>query len=413
METLDNILIKTKEASFTLASASNEVKNRALASIAKSILDNTNEIIEANRIDLNNAVTKGVNKVMYNRLELTLQKIEDIVNSIYTIINLEDPVNKVLEENVRPNGLIIKKVSVPFGVLCAIFESRPNVCVDIAVLAIKSGNACILRGGSEAINTNIALVKIMRDAIDNILPSDCISLIEDTNRDIISKLVTSRGQIDLIFPRGGKELIKRVCLEATVPVIETGAGNCHLYVHKNANITEAINIMINAKVSKPAVCNSIESVVIDEDIASEFLKKAKIALEQNNVEIRGCKKTRAIIECKEASEEDFYTEYNDLIISIKVVKDYMEAINHINKYSTKHSETIVTDNNEVADIFLKLVDSSCVYHNASTRFTDGGEFGFGAELGISTQKLHARGPMGLKEMTTYKYKIYGNGQIRG
>lgn len=328
------------------------------------------------------------------------------------IISLDSPVGSIAEELRRPNGLIIQKELVPFGVIAVIFESRPNVCVDIAALCLKTANACVLKGGRDALYTNKALTGLMRQAIAEITDSNCITLIADTNREITDWLLTQREYIDLLIPRGGKGLIQYVVSHAKIPYIETGAGNCHLYIHDKADLDMAIRIAINAKYQRPSVCNSIETILVDEKIAAAFLARLYPEFSRRKIEIRGCEKTAGWIPCKRAVEEDYDTEYNDYIVAVKVVEDIDEAIEHINRHSSKHSETIVTESHTASRKFLNEIDSACVYHNASTRFTDGGEFGFGAELGISTQKLHARGPMGLREICCYKYKIYGEGQVR-
>lgn len=412
METLNEIVNKAKMASQILALKSSQEKEEALKKIAKDLLTHTDEIIAQNKIDLKNGLEKGLTKAMLDRLELTPTKIATMSNDILKVVSLEDPIGEELEVITRPNGLVIKKIRVPFGVICVIYESRPNVSVDIACLSIKTGNACILKGGSEAINSNRALVKVMQEAIKPFLPIEAITFIDSTDRNTVNQLITMKGQIDLVIPRGGKGLIQHVIQESRVPVIETGAGNCHAYVHKDANLSMAEEIVINAKVSRPSVCNAIETVLVDQEIAEKFLPNLMNRLQQVHVVIKGCKLTKQIIDCELIEEEDFYEEYNDYIIRIKVVHDYLAAIEHINQYGTNHSDVIISENETICEEFLNRVDSACVYVNASTRFSDGGEFGFGAELGISTQKLHARGPMGLKEMTSYKYKIYGKGQIR-
>ena len=412
MEKLNNILKLTKEASFKLANLSTELKNQAILNIAQILENNIEDIIEANKKDLENGKVKGLTDAMLNRLELNDSKIKSIANDMRKIALLKDPIGEVIETYKHQNGLIINKVRVPFGVICAIYESRPNVSVDIACLSLKTGNAVVLRGGSEAINSNKILVKLMKEAIKDIIDDNVITLIENTDRSIITYLIQNKEYIDLVVPRGGKALINNVVSNAKVPFIETGAGNCHLYVDDEADFDLALNVIVNAKVSRPAVCNSIETILVNQKIANDFLPLLKEKLEQFNVLIKGCENTRNIINVVEATEEDFYQEYNDYIVAIKVVNDYKESINHINKYGTKHSDCIITKNINKAEEFLNKIDSACVYVNVSTRFSDGGEFGFGAELGISTQKLHARGPMGLREMTTYKYKIYGEGQIR-
>jgi len=411
-EYLINILSKVKEASIKLQSLKTEDKNKAIVNIANALIENSDKIIKANKIDLENGKNKNLTDAMLNRLELTEDKLKSIANDMIKIANLLDPVGEVIESYIHPNGIKINKVRVPFGVICAIYESRPNVSVDIACLSLKTSNAVVLRGGSEAINSNKVLIDVMRDAIKDIIDTNIITLIENTDRSLVYELITSKDYIDLVVPRGGKALINNVITNAKVPFIETGAGNCHIYVDDEADFDLALKVIINAKVSRPAVCNAIETILINEKVAISFLPTLKKELDKYNVEIRACEKCQKIINAKIATEEDYYKEYNDFIVTIKIVNDLYEAINHINKYGTKHSDAIMTENMEKAEIFLNSIDSACVYVNASTRFSDGGEFGFGAELGISTQKLHARGPMGLREMTTYKYKIYGKGQIR-
>lgn len=412
MEELNKILEKTKEASKELENFCSEQKNQIILKIAKALVANKSKILMANKIDVEKGIAKGLTKAMINRLELTEEKIDSIASDMLKIIELQDPVGEIMEEYNRPNGLIIKKVRVPFGVICAIFESRPNVSVDITCLAIKTGNACVLRGGSEAINSNMAIIEVIKDAIRSDINPNIVTLITDTNRAIVLDLVKAKNYIDLVVPRGGKNLINFVCENSTVPYIETGAGNCHMYIDSEADFNIALKVCVNAKVSRPSVCNAIETILINKSIKDEFLKLLKEELDKYKVVIKGCSETQKIIDCEDLTEEDCYTEYNDYMVTIKIVDNLEQAIEHINKYGTKHSDCIVTKNIEKAEEFMNKVDSACVYVNASTRFSDGGEFGFGAELGISTQKLHARGPMGLREMTTYKYKIYGEGQIR-
>ena len=322
--------------------------------------------------------------------------------------------NETIEliNNAKGNGIVINKVRVPFGVICAIYESRPNVSVDIACLSLKTGNACVLRGGKEALNTNKVLVKVMKQAIKDIIDDNVITLIEDTNRELVLELIQCKQYIDLVVPRGGKKLIEHVVSNAKVPFIETGAGNCHAYVDEEVDMKMALDVIINAKVSRPSVCNAIETILVNTNIKDKFLPLLQNELQKYNVEIRGCTQTKQIINVIDATEDDYYQEYNDYIVAIKIVNNVNEAIDHINKYGTRHSDCILSNNVNNIELFLNEIDSACVYANASTRFSDGGEFGFGAELGISTQKLHARGPMGLTEMTTYKYKIYGSGQVR-
>lgn len=409
---LIKLLEKSKAAAKDLAMLSSEERNQMLLSIKDSLLKNVDYIIDENKKDIENAKSNDMTDSMIDRLTLTSKRINQIADGISNVYKLNEVVNITLEEINRPNGLKIIKKSVPFGVIAMIFESRPNVCVDIASLCIKTANACVLKGGKEAINSNVALTKVMQEAISSIVDKNVISLIDDNSREVTNELITKKEYIDLLVPRGGKNLINYVKDNAKVPIIETGAGNCHLYVHEKANIDMAIDIAINAKYSRPSVCNAIENIVVDEKIAQDFLPKLKNEFDKLSIEIRGDEQTSRIIDCNAANDEDFYTEYNDYIVAIKIVKNLDEAILFINNHSTKHSEAIVTEDSDACDNFLQNIDSACVYHNASTRFSDGGEFGFGAELGISTQKMHARGPMGIREMTTYKYIIYGSGQVR-
>lgn len=412
MEKLNEILKKTKEASKVLNTLSSDLKNQAIINIANALIVNKDEIIKQNEIDINNAINNGLSLAMINRLELNESKINNISNDMKKIANLEDPVGKIIETYKHNNGIVINKVRVPFGVICAIYESRPNVSVDIACLSLKTGNACVLRGGKEALNTNKVLVKVMKQAIKDIVDDNVITLIEDTNRELVLELIQCKQYIDLVVPRGGKKLIEHVVSNAKVPFIETGAGNCHAYVDEEVDIKMALDVIINAKVSRPSVCNAIETILVNKNIKDKFLPLLQNELQKYNVEIRGCTQTKQIINVIDATEDDYYQEYNDYIVAIKIVNDVNEAIDHINKYGTRHSDCILSNNVNNIELFLNEIDSACVYANASTRFSDGGEFGFGAELGISTQKLHARGPMGLTEMTTYKYKIYGSGQVR-
>lgn len=409
---LDELLSKVKKASFELLSLDNKIRKECLINMANTILNNQDEIIKKNQEDILNAKTNNLSQAMIERLTLNENRIKSLANSIIEVANLNDVVGKNLQTFKRPNGLIIEKIAVPFGVIAAIFESRPNVCVDIASLCLKTANACVLKGGKEAINTNKELVRCMKEAIGQFVDPNCITLIEDINRSTTIELLQKRQYIDLLIPRGGKGLIEYVVNNAKVPYIETGSGNCHLYVNEYADINMALNIAINAKYQRPSVCNSIENIIVDEKIAPLFLPKLYEKFKELNIEMRGCSKTLEIIKVNPATLEDFYTEYNDYIIAIKIVKDIYEAISHINIHSSKHSEAIITNDLKMRDLFLNSIDSACVYHNASTRFTDGGEFGFGQEVGISTQKLHARGPMGINEICTYKYKIYGNGEVR-
>ncbi len=350
---------------------------------------------------------------MLDRLALSESRIKDIAESVLEIVALPDPIGVVKNGSTRPNGLNIEKVAVPMGTIAVIYEARPNVTIDAAALCLKSGNAVILRGGKEAINSNIATANIMRNAIESVgLDRNCIQLVEDTSRETANALMKLNGYIDVLIPRGGAGLINSVVHNATVPVIETGVGNCHIYVDKTADVDMAVNIIFNAKTSRPSVCNAAESLVIHKDIAKEALPIIKAKLDEKNVELCGDEYTRNIIDIALATEEDWGKEYLDYKMSIKTVDSVEEAISHINTFSTGHSEAIITSDYNSAQKFTKLVNSSAVYVNASTRFTDGGQFGFGAEIGISTQKLHARGPIGLPELTTTKFVIRGNGQIR-
>lgn len=412
MEKLNNILIKTKEASKKLAMLTEEERNKAILNIASNLIKYKDEILSANKIDIDNAIKKGLTKAMINRLELTEEKLISISNDMKKIASLKSPLGEIIETYKHNNGLIINKVRVPFGVIGVIYESRPNVSVDITCLSLKTGNACVLRGGSEALNSNIALVNIMKKSISEVTDDNVVNLIEDTDRKYVLSLIEAKEYIDLVVPRGGKTLINFVVTNSKVPFIETGAGNCHIYVDDEANIDLALKVITNAKVSRPSVCNAVETLLISKEIKDKFLPLLKQKMDEYNVLIKGCEETVKVVEVDQATEDDYYQEYNDYIVTVKVVEDINDAIKHINKYGTKHSDCIITENIMKAEDFLNQIDSACVYVNASTRFSDGGEFGFGAELGISTQKLHARGPMGLKEMTTYKYKIYGEGQIR-
>jgi len=401
-----------KIAARELAILSTDAKNKGLLSIADALVANAQSIIDANKIDIENAMAKNIAEHMIDRLTLDEKRISDIADGIRQIATLPDPIGEVIGMVKRPNGLLIGKKRVPLGVIGIIYEARPNVTADAAALCIKSGNATILRGGSEAINSNKAIVKIMQNYGEG-LPRGCISLVEDTSRETATELMRMTDYVDVLIPRGGAGLIKTVVENAKVPVIETGTGNCHVYVDENCDLEMAKNIVINAKISRPSVCNAEESLLVHKNIADKFLPIIIPELKQNNVEIRGCAETlkydNSIIP---ATEEDWATEYNDYIISVKVIEDIDHAILHITKYGTMHSEAIVTNDYNASQKFLNEIDAAAVYVNASTRFTDGFEFGFGAEIGISTQKVHARGPMGLLELTTIKYIIYGNGQIR-
>lgn len=406
---------KAKAASFILSSVTTKQKNNALSAIADELDLQRAQILEANRKDVAAAAENGISDVMIDRLMLNDSRIDAMRSAIGELIALDDPIGEVLNMANRPNGLLIGKKRVPLGVVAIIFESRPNVSVDAATICLKTSNAVILRGGKEAINSNIALANAMRDALEKTgLPRDAIQLISDTSRETATKLMRLNKYVDVLIPRGGAGLIRAVVDNANVPVIETGVGNCHVYIDDSADFDMAVNIVNNAKTQRPSVCNTIENLLVHESIASDILPKIKKKLDEHNVEIRGCEKTCAILgnEAKLATEEDYYTEFLDYILAVKIVSNVDEAISHINKYGSGHSECIITESYKNSQKFLSLVDAAAVYVNASTRFTDGGEFGLGAEMGISTQKLHARGPMGLKEMTSTKFIIYGNGQIR-
>lgn len=406
--------LKALAAKDFLATVTTEDKNRALLSIAKALRDSSETIITENKTDLENGRKNGLSDGMLDRLMLDESRIDGIAKAVEDVVALNDPCGRLLEEVTRPNGLVIKKVSVPIGVIGIIYESRPNVTADAAVLCLKSSNAVILRGGKEAINSNIAIVAAMRSALaDCEFDENCIQLVTDTSRESANQMMKMNGVIDCLIPRGGRGLIRSVVENSTVPVIETGSGNCHIYVDESADIEMAANIIYNAKTQRVGVCNACESLVIHSGIIKNALPVIKEKLDEKNVEMRGDE--RAMIAANgvlPASEEDFACEYLDYKISVKTVDSLDEAIKHINKYSTGHSESIITNNMDNAREFLQRIDSSSVYVNASTRFTDGGEFGLGAEIGISTQKLHARGPMGLRELTTTKYLIYGTGQTR-
>ena len=405
---------KAVEAKDFLATVTEEQKNTALIAIAKALREKSEDIINANKIDLENGEKAGLNKGLLDRLMLNAERINGIANGVEDVVKLPDPCGITVDETERPNGLLIKKVTVPIGVIGIIYEARPNVTADAAVLCLKSSNAVILRGGKEAIHSNTAIADIMRNAIKDCgFDENCIQLVTDTSRNSANEMMKLNGYLDCLIPRGGKSLIKSVVENSTVPVIETGSGNCHIFVDGDCDIDMAAEIIFNAKTQRISVCNSCESLVIDSSIINEALPKIKALLDTKNVEIRGDE--RAVLAADgilPATEEDYGTEYLDYIISVKTVDTLDEAIKHINKYSTRHSEAIITNNDAHAKEFLQRVDSSSVYVNASTRFTDGGEFGLGAEIGISTQKLHARGPMGLRELTTTKYLVFGNGQTR-
>lgn len=417
--TTSEIIDKASAAKFEVAACSDEKKNKALEFMADCLLKHTDEIIKANDRDVANATGK-ITPVMIDRLRLTKERIAAMASSMLDVVKLPDPVGRILSETRRPNGLVITKVSVPLGVLAMIYESRPNVTSDAAALAIKSGNACVLRGGKEAINSNIAIADALKEGIAAAgITADAVGLVTDTSRDSANELMTAVGKIDLLIPRGGAGLIKACVQNAKVPCIETGTGICHIYVDEYADLSKAVDIVENAKASRPSVCNAAEVCLVDQKAAGKFLPMLKKRLCDERaaagkvpVELRVDRRAAEIIDGTPASESDFDTEFLDYILAVKVVDGVNEAIEHIRKHSTGHSESIITENEQNAELFTRSIDSAAVYVNASTRFTDGGEFGLGCEIGISTQKTHARGPMGLKEMTSYKYIIRGNGQIR-
>lgn len=397
-----------------MSQVTTEQKNNALNAIADALEKNVDVIIAANKIDLTEGKENGLNDGLLDRLMLNEERIKGIADGVRQVALLDDPCGKIISDYKKDNGLEIKKITVPIGVIGIIFEARPNVTVDAAALCLKSSNSVLLRGGKEAINSNTALSEIMRDAVESVgFPRDVIQLVHDVSRQSANDMMHMNEYLDCLIPRGGKGLIKAVVNNSTVPVIETGSGNCHIFVDESADINMAAEIIFNAKTQRISVCNACESLVIHSKIIDKALPVIAKKLKEKNVEIRGDE--RACQACSlvvPASEEDFYTEYLDYIISVKTVDSLDEAIEHINRCSTGHSEAIITENSENAEKFLKCIDSSSVYVNASTRFTDGGEFGLGAEIGISTQKLHARGPMGLEQLTSTKYLIYGNGQVR-
>ena len=414
---MENLILmgeNAKKATYDLSIISTKTKNNALALMAKELLDSKEEIIRANKIDMQKAKNKNVSEALLDRLYLNDKRVEDMATGLLEIVKLPDPVGEIISMWKRPNNLQIGQKRVPIGVIGIIYESRPNVTCDAAGLCLKSGNATILRGGSDAINSNKAIVKALRNGIEKSgLPKDAIQLVSDTDREVAQKMMRLNEYIDVLIPRGGENLIKSVVKNATIPVIETGTGNCHIYVDESADFNMAIDIVLNAKTQRPGVCNAAEKLLIHENISKEFLPKVVKTLREKNVEIRGDEKSKEVVDdIILAKDEEWDKEYLDYIIAVKIVENVDEAIKHINNHGTKHSEAIITESYKNSQKFLERVDAAAVYVNASTRFTDGSEFGFGAEIGISTQKLHARGPMGLKELTSTKYIIYGNGQIR-
>lgn len=414
MTAIETLGARAKEAEKKLSAATTEQKNKALLLIADALRQNCDEILEGNRKDLENGRTNGLSQALLDRLALSKTRIEGMAQGVSDVAALPDPVGTILSDILRPNGLRIQKVSVPLGVIAVIFEARPNVTSDAAALCLKSGNTVILRGGKEAIHSNTAIYRVMREALKKSdLPEECVQLVTDTSHDSANELMRLNTYVDVLIPRGSAGLIRAVVATATVPVIETGVGNCHIYIDRDANLEMAAEIVFNAKASRPSVCNAAESLLVHQDIAAQALPLIKKKLDAKNVELRGDSAAKQILpDIRSACEEDWSKEYLDYILSVKTVGSITEAIEHIYKYGTGHSECIVTENDAAAAEFLNHVDAAAVYHNASTRFTDGGEFGFGAEIGISTQKLHARGPVGLPQLTSVKYKITGNGQVR-
>lgn len=405
---------KAKAASIKLAKLSTEQKNKALHAMAAALEKNMNEILKANREDFEAAKARGVKETLLDRLLLTERRIGNMANCLREVAELPDPVGAIVKTWTRPNGLIVGLLRVPLGVVGMIYESRPDVTSDAPGICIKSGNAVILRGGSDAINSNLAIAKVLRNALAKAgLPEDAIQVIKSTDRSVAEELMKMRDYVDVLIPRGGAGLIKTVVETATVPVIETGIGNCHIYVEEDADLKRAVDIIINAKCQRPGTCNAAEKLLVHKNVAEKFLPKIIAVLRENGVEVRGCEKTVKIVpDVKPATEDDWFTEYLDLIIGVKIVESLDEAIEHINKYGTKHSESILTADFNKTLKFIREIDAAAVYWNASTRFTDGNQFGLGAEIGISTQKLHARGPIGVEQMTTTKFFVLGRGHIR-
>jgi len=410
---LENMLKNAKQASYVLMNIHTDLKDKALSSIAKKLDDKREEIKEINKKDLAYAKEAGLSSAMIDRLLLDDKTIDSMIQAVVDIRSQVDPVGKVVDGFKRPNGLQITKVKVPLGVVGIIYESRPNVTIDAAALCLKSGNVSVLRGGKEAVHSNTFLGKLMKEAVVEAgLPEACVNIIEDTDRAIVMEMLKSKEYIDIMVPRGGKGLIEFCTEHSLIPLVKHDDGICHVFIDEHADMDMAVSIAVNAKCQRVGVCNTMETLLIHEKVAEKTLKRLAKEYAEYNVELRGCEKTAAIIECKPATEEDWSTEYLDYILSIKVVGSIEEAIEHINKYGSMHSESIVTESYTNSELFLNMVDAAAVYVNASTRWTDGGEFGMGAEIGISTQKLHCRGPMGADDLTTTKYRIYGQGQIR-
>lgn len=410
---IKTIALKAKKASRELALKTTKEKNDVLKAMKTALIQSSEAIIKENKKDLLNASKLGLSKSMIDRLLLNRERIKNMAEGVYQVSKLPDPVGKVINQWKRPNGLEITQISVPIGLIGMIYESRPNVTADASSLCLKSGNACILRGGKEAIHTNKVIINILHKVLKaKNFPPECISFIENTDRKYVDEMLSLSGIIDVIIPRGGKGLIKTISDKSKIPVIKHYDGNCHLYIDKEADLKKAIAICLNAKVQKPGVCNAAETILVHEKIATKFLPVLVKELKGNHVKVKGCDKTRKIVSADKATEKDWFEEYLDLIVAIKVVPTLKAAIEHINHYGSMHTESIISKNKTSIKAFMQGVDSAVILSNASTRFNDGFEFGFGAEIGISTDKLHARGPVGLKELTTYKYLIKGNGQIR-
>jgi len=410
---MQQFLEQAKKSSRIISTLSGEIKNRVLNEMADALLEHCDYIVSHNNKDMEAGKENNLDDALMDRLLLTGERVAGMAKAIKEIASLKDPVGRTLEGWVTEDGLNIQKVSIPIGVIGIIYESRPNVTSDTAALCFKSGNVCVLKGGKEAEHSNKAIATVLRDVLDkNGLPQNAISLLPDSSREGVAKLIKQDKYVDLIVPRGGEALIKYVCENATVPVVKHDKGLCHTYIDKDANHEKAISIAINAKCSRPGVCNAMETMLVHKDVAAYILPPLYEAFMQNMTELRGCERTREYIDIHCATEEDYDTEYLANILSIKVVSDIDEAIAHISKYGSGHSEAIISENYTSVNKFLNEVDAACVYANASTRFTDGGAFGLGAEVGISTNKLHSRGPMGINDLTTFKFKILGNGQIR-
>lgn len=407
-------LTKTKQAAYTLAVSAAPERQAVLSNIALLLNERREEIKKINKIDINNAEDMELSSAMIDRLRLTDKEIDSMIKAVNEISMQKEVIGEIVTGYTRPNGLKIRKVRVPLGVAGIIYESRPNVTIDSAALCIKSGNGAVLRGGREALNSNKILAEIISDSLEKAgFSKDIIYFVQETDRNIIKEMAQAKGLIDVIIPRGGKGLINFVVDNARIPVIMHDKGVCHVFIDESAEYQQALSITFNAKVQRPSACNAMETLLVHKNIAKKMLPDIAEMFQDVDVDLRGCPETLKYVDCRPAIEEDYYTEYHDMILSIKVVENVQEAVNHINKYGSGHSDTIVTTNYNNAEKFLNEVDSAAVYVNASTRFTDGGEFGLGAEIGISTQKLHVRGPMGAEDLTTTKYLIYGSGQLRG